>query len=187
MKQLEKHKESDFIDAVTRGIDAFEEAGRILVELIDNDPGAKARILNSGKGITEDTLDIFERIGRKQLYYRLCLNEAPGVRALRNCQFSEQIRYSDEPVEMLLYRSGKTESLKVSVWAMTPNQVKQVFGNKRIRTLGEQRAWIENERNKPQNVTIDRPYTIKRGKIIFHAPCELTVQQMGLLLAEAAA
>jgi hypothetical protein len=187
MKHLEKLNEKieQFKTAVCRGIESFEEAGRLLVEILDDDPKAREQITEGGKaGITEDTLAVFESIGRRQLFYRLCLNNAPGVRALTKCPYSEQVRFADEPIEMLLL-DGK-ESLQVGVGAMSAQQVKQVFGNRRIRTLGEQRAWLEGHKAKPQNIAIEKPYTVRRGRIVFHKPCELTIQQLGLLLAEAA-
>jgi len=185
--QLKKSDQqlNEFYNALQRGKEALEDAGRILVALIDEDPSAKERIMEGHPEITEDVLETFERIGRKQLYYRLCLLEAPGIRALKRCPYSEQVKYSTEPLPMLLV-SGKdsTDSLTLPIQALNPDQVRQVFGGHRIRTLAEQRAWIENQRGKPQRIERREPYTISKGRITFHEAVTLSASDMARLLAE---
>lgn len=178
---------SAFYDALQRGKEALEEAGKILVALIDEDASVKERIMEEHMEITEDVLETFERIGRRQLYYRLCLLEAPGIRALKRCPYSEQVKYADEPIPMLLL-NGKDSSdhLNVSVHALNPEQARQVFGAHRIRTLAEQRAWLENQRSKPRPIEKREPYTIGRGRITFHEPVTLSASDMARLLAEIA-
>jgi hypothetical protein len=177
----------EFYATLQRGKEALEEAGRILVALIDEDASVKERIMEEHPEITEDVIETFERIGRRQLYYRLCLLEAPGIRALKRCPYSEQVRYMDEPIPMLLL-NGKdsTDSLTVSVNALTPEQVRQVFGAHRVRTLAEQRAWLENQKSKPQPIAKREPYTIGKGRITFHEPVTLSASDMARLLAEIA-
>lgn len=176
---------SDFYSALQRGAEAFEEAGRILVGLIDEDPLVKDRILEAHPDITESTLETFERIGRNQLYYRLCLIEGPGVTRLKRCTFSDQVKFSTEPIPMLLVNGqDSTDHILVPVQAMQPNQARQVFGPHRIRTLGEQRAFIESERTKPQPIETQQSYTIGKGRIVFHKPVTLTISDMARLLSE---
>lgn len=178
---------NEFYEALQRGKEALEDAGRILVALIDEDASVKERIMDDHPEITEDVLETFERIGRKQLYYRLCLLEAPGIRALKRCPYSEQVKYATEPLPMLLM-NGKdsTDHLTVAVHALNPDQVRQVFGGHRIRTLAEQRAWMENQKSKPRPLERRDPYTIGKGRITFHEPVTLSAHDMARLLAEIA-
>jgi hypothetical protein len=174
-----------FYEALKTGQEALEEAGRVLVSLIDDDPAVKARIMDEHPEITEDVLETFERIGRRQLYYRLCLIESPGVRCLKRCAFSDQVTYSSEPIPMLLL-NGKdsTDHIVVSVQGMNADQARQVFGAHRIRTLPEQRAFLEREKSKPQPLEKSEPYSISKGKITFYQPITLTASEMARLLAD---
>lgn len=174
-----------FFSALQRGADALEEAGKILIEMIDEDASVKERIMEQHPEITEDVLETFERIGRRQLYHRLCLLEAAGIRALKKCPYSEQVKYSTEPLPMLLM-GGAGEQLAVPVQALTPEQVRQVFGPHRVRNLAEQRAWMENQRAKPQPLEKSKPYTLAKGKITFHEPVTLSTSDMARLLSEMA-
>lgn len=178
-------KLESFYAAIQRGKEALEEAGRILVELIDENPAVKDQIMAENPEITEDVLETFERIGRKQLYYRLCLIEAPGIRALKRCPYSEQVKYMTDPLPLLLV-NGKdsTDSLSMPVHALAPEQVRQVFGAHRVRNLGEQRAWLEAQRGKPRPVETGKPYTLAKGRITFHEAVTLTASDMARLLAE---
>jgi hypothetical protein len=176
---------NEFYAAIQRGREALEDAGAIFVSLIDEDPSIKARILDENPELTEATLEMFERIGRKQLYYRLCLLEGPGVRALKRCPYSEQVKHATDPVPMLLLNGQDlTDHINVPVHALQPEQVRQVFGANRVRSLAEQRAWLENQRGKPRPLETREPYTIGRGRIIFHEPVTLTALDMARLLAQ---
>lgn len=175
---------NSFYDALQRGKDALEDAGRILVSLIDEDVSVKERIMAEHPEITEDVIETFERIGRKQLYYKLCLLEAPGIRALKRCPYSEQVQYSTDPIPMLLLNGRESDHLTVAVHALNPEQVKQVFGGHRIRSLAEQRAWIENQKSKPRPLDKREPYTLGKGRITFHEPVTLSASDMARLLSE---
>lgn len=178
---------SDFHTALLRGQEALQEAGRILVSLLDEDISWKRRIREAHPEITEDMLETFERIGRKQLYYKLCLLEGPGVRALRRCPYSEQVKYAAEPVEMLLASAeDASDHLKVSIESLNLDQAKQVFASGRIRTLAEQRSFLDQQQRKPQVLAKPKGYTLGKGCVTFHEPVKLTAQDLARLLAEIA-
>lgn len=185
--QLEPTKSNylAFYEALQRGKDALVEAGRILVAILEEDPNAKERILEDNPEVTSDLLDTFERIGRGQLYHKLCLLETPGVRALRRCAYSDQVKYSEAPIPMLLLQArDETDHLQVSVYALNSEQTRQVFGRNRVRTLAEQRAYLEACRAKPQPLARREPYTLAKGRVTFHEPVTLTASDLARLLAE---
>jgi len=172
-------KISAFADAVKQGVEAFETAGKLLVEMLDADPSAKEKITEAQPWLTPEMLDLFERVGRRQLYSKLLLNESPGFLALRRCNYAEQERYFTDTVPMLIESSKGYETLNVALMDMTRDQVRQVFAGKHIRALPEQRAWMESERRKmPPSVSIDEPYEIRRKKLIVTRPCEFTASQL---------
>ena len=175
-----------FTSAVFSGIAAFEEAGRILVRLIEQDADVITRIVELNPGFTLDMLETFERIGRGQLYYKLTINETPGVRALRRCPYSEQVKYFEEPLELLLMEGDTTDKILVSIHALTNEQARQAIGRGRIRTIPEQRAWLESERRLPPSPLVpSKPYAARRGKVVFYEPCVLTVSELAHLISEA--
>lgn len=172
-----------FVDAFQNSMNSALEAGAILVRLIDSVGWQiKEHLIENFPGLTIEHLNTFERVGRKQLYHELLISDAPGVRALRKCTFSDQVKFWKEPLAMLL-SEGK-DVLQVSVLAMTSDQAKQVFKSGRIRTLGEQRAWMEAQKHSPIEASKQRPYIVKRGRVRFY-DCELTVSQIAQLLSEA--
>lgn len=150
------------------GTAAFQAAGDHLVRLIDKyGPGAKTTLMERWPQLTADVLATFERIGRKQLHPSTFLNESPGRRALRRCPYSEQVKYSEEPIEFLLLKDGVPETILVSIDSLTDAHAKQVFGSRRVRTLGEQRLWLEDQLRKAQNKVIvpqnSAPIHVVRG------------------------
>jgi hypothetical protein len=182
--QKTQTKIDQFVTALLRGITCFEEAGRILVELLDEEGPTVLEDIRAKnpRVITESVLETFERIGRKQLYYQLSVVNNVGTRALSRCPYSEQVKYFDSPLELL---TATGDTLLVSVDALTSDQAKQVIGPKRVRTLGEQRAYLESLKRKPQPLGKREPYTVKHGRITFHEPCTLTVSEMARLISEA--
>src|ERR1035437_2212499 len=65
---LAEHKIENFIGKVNLGVEFFQDAGKLLVEMLDENPGIKEDILEYRKGwITMDVLNTFEMIGLKQL------------------------------------------------------------------------------------------------------------------------
>jgi len=185
--QTEDQQIIDFYNALQRGKKGFEEAGLILVALIDQDASIKVRIMEQHPDVSADVLETFERIGRKQLYYQLVMCDSPGIKALRRCPYSEQVRYNEEPIPMLLL-SGKdlTDHINVQVISMNADQARQVFSASHVRPLEEQRAYLERRRSKPQPLKRREPYTIGKGRITFHEPVTLTTADMARLISEMA-
>lgn len=169
------------------GLEAWAKFGQAVVGLIEMD-GDKARqeLKERIPGFNDEHIATFERVGRRQLYAELLISDSPGVRALKRCTYSEQVKYWTDPVELLIFKTtGETDMLKVSVLALSADQAKQVFNKGRLRSLGEQRAWIEGQKLKPHPIANRQPYTVKQGKVIFYEPCTLSVSQLAQLISEA--
>lgn len=187
MQIAKKPSIESFLEDVNSGIECFERAGNTLVALIDANPKIKDDILDNCPNVTDEMLDTFERIGRRQLFYQLAIHDGPGVKALRRCTYSDQVKFFREPVPLLISDGKRVETLNVGVHALTPDQARQAFGSHRVRTLGEQRAWLESQKKKAVVVDIISPYSIHRGKITFNQPCTLSVSELARLLSEASA
>lgn len=175
-----------FIVAFNDTAKSLMELGKLLVRIADTVPHGMERLLERLPRLAPSTIHGLLKIGRGQVDERLFLGEGPGITKLRQCDIATQRKYAEEPIPVLITESGQTTHLLVSVWDMAGPQTEQVFGHGFIRTLEQQRQWLATRRPKPQNIALKRPYTVLRGKVRFHQECELTVQQLSLLLAEAA-
>lgn len=180
-----------FAECVGGAVEMLEEAGRIYVELLETNPNAKRDIAAAVPGIDQRSLDVFEKIGRKQLFYRLQLSACPGVKALARCPYSDQVLFWEKPVDLLIVKDGKPEELKVHVTAMTPEQVKQVFDRGHIRTIGEQRAWLESAKRVAPSTKFkgSKDYEVRRNlvKFKFDPPTKefvLSMREMHNILRE---
>ncbi len=171
-----------FTDLIQKGIDAWTDAGALLVKMLDANPSTRSIILESCADITEEILARFEGIGRKQIHPKTLLNNSPGMRRLRDLPYSEQERFLSTPVPLVIRKGGSTDVLQVSIQNLTSDQATQVMSSDGVRTPAAQRAWLEAHRGKV--VLKGKPYRIQGNKVIFRAGCELTARELATLLAE---
>lgn len=172
-----------FCRLIQQGIDAWTDAGKLLVAMIEAEPNARQTILDLNPDVTEEILARFEAIGRNQLHPKTLLNNSPGMRRLRALPFSEQTKFLQQPVPVLIKTQAGVDTLNVAVKNLTAQQAMQVFTPNGVRSAEAQRAWIESRRNgkRPAQGT---PYTIKGGKVTFRADCEMTARELAQVLAQ---
>ena len=171
----ELRKSSRVAELITQGIEAWLEAGKILVELLDD--GKSLESISEECGLSEDILYRFEQIGRKSLHPQLLANTSAGARALSSCGYSTQSKYIKEPVKLLL---NNGETLLVKVENMTASQVKQAFASGHVRSEGEQRAYIEamEEKRRAQSIVTENPYEISGRKVVFRQGVSMTKDEL---------
>ncbi len=130
--------ETDFLAAFKRGLEALEEAGKLLCDLLKADPGARVRLVDE-HGFDHGTLTTLEKIGAGVLHPRLA---AFGAR-YSGLPMSEQKRLASGTVPALVTKSdGTTDTIQVAILRATPEMREQVINRDHIRTLDEQRAWL---------------------------------------------
>ncbi len=170
--------------AIYTGVEAWKKAGQLLVEMIENDGLALADIAEKTE-LPLDVLSQLEKIGRNQLLPQLLLAEYPAARKLERLPMSEQSRLMIEPVEVMLLKDGDPDTLLVPIRHLTGAQVRQVFASNHVRTLAEQRQWIESQRPVSEPVKVAVPYMLtRRGSVIFNQACELTAKEMLRIVAQ---
>lgn len=76
------------------------------------------------------------------------------------------------------------ETLLVDVMNLKPAQAEQVIGFDRIRSLAEQRAWMENAAQATPPARANLPYRIVGKKLICMAGCTFERKELAKLLAE---
>lgn len=174
--------------AIQDGINAWERAGREIVNLIDINRMSLEEIAEKANCdfITPNVLAQFERIGRGQVMPKLLVMDFPASRHLQRMPLSEQQRLIDGTVQLLVIRDNGTDALMVNTKDLTKDQCKQVFSKDGVRSLGGQRAFIEDRRKKIPCTASTPSWQIKAGKVIFNSACELTRQELAVILAQLA-
>ena len=155
-----------FGELLKQGLEMIAEAGRVYVQAIDQDPDIKEKFVETFPEAGAGLWNSMEKIGRGQLHYKLYLASSAGAAALSRLPYSDQEKYINSPVELLI---GDGDKILCPVNNLTPDQSKQVFASDHIRDLGEQRAYLEDLRvKKARRVDIKAVtgYEIKKGKLI---------------------
>jgi hypothetical protein len=187
-KTIQKPLITEFVALITQGIECWNKAGEIVVQLLDEHGMTISDIAETSDFLTEDTVTRFEQLGRKQLIPRLLVADYPASRHLMRLPYSEQKRAIETSVDMLVCEGKETSVLKVSVENLTPAQCRQVFDGDQIRSIGAQRAWLEDKRGAQEiKEALEQPtsiYQVRGKRIIIRRPCELTSGQLAQMIAE---
>jgi hypothetical protein len=155
----------------------------MIADNIDQDPEFVEKLCDQCRDLSHETVHRFEQIGRKQLYPQLLLNDSPGVRRLRCLPYELQKLYSTKPVSMLLDRG---DTMEIDIRNMSPDQASQTFARDHVRTIAEQRAWIEQRKAVAEVVAENQesPYQIVGRSVVLKRTCRLTTADLAKILAE---
>lgn len=179
-------KIDSFIALFKDGVEAWIKAGEILVELVEADPHTYDYIIQKCPTLNAGILGRFEQMGRKTLHPQLLLTASPGFAKLQKLPFSLQERYIEEPIPLVVHTEDGTDVLLVQAKNMTKEQAAQVFAPGRIRTDGEQKAWLMQQRSmaaKPVNKP-EAAWVIKNGRVIFRETTSLSAGELATILAQ---
>ena len=153
MKQLltikeEQRKIEQLIDLIQKGVDAWIESGKILVELVESNPHIYDNIIQKCPTLNAGVLGKLEMMGRGMLHPRLLLGNSPGFQYLEKMPMSVQERYIEEPIPLVIETDAGTDVILVKAKDLTRDQARQVFAANRLRTEGEQKAILIDQRSK---------------------------------------
>jgi len=160
--------ESAFLTALGAGINALQHAGKALVKLMEADPEAGGRLITE-RGIPRATLVTLSRIGKGELLPELAFKPA-----MARLPAEDQKRIVEGPVDAVVIRNGKTETIKVDLRNAVPAMVDQVVAQDHIRTLPEQVQYIETRRTVPVASAKAEgvPWRVRGGKIDILRPVQ---------------
>lgn len=115
--------------------------------------------------IRSDTMIVrnMERCGRQHLLPELVIGTTTGRRYLAKLSVAEQHKYLTEPLEVM---TSSGDTLLISVDNLTPALCRQVFDGPRIRTLPEQRAWIETENRRQRARIAVAEYSVQGAYVL---------------------
>lgn len=180
-----------FGELILEGVKAWTEAGKLLVEILDEDPEAYERMTGGELGLTRAHLAKFEAIGRGALEPRLLLNGSAGYQRLAKAPVSAQREALDHGIRVYEETDeGETTHRLVKPNELSPLELAQVFApGGALRTPEEQRAWLaRREKLKALDEKAketDMPdYTVRNGKVTFRAGCTLSVGQIANILQQ---
>ena len=128
------------VAGLSRACDDLQAVAIAYVAAIDKDPAFREYLADELPNTAVGLLRNLERVGRGQLDSRIAAGGIPYGNKLARLPMSEQRQAIDGQL-MLLTSAGDT--LQVSVNTIMPAQAKQLFDVDHIRSLAEQRAWME--------------------------------------------
>jgi hypothetical protein len=183
---VKDQKIREFASLCQQGIDAWIKAGEILVELVEDDPHVFDKIISVDPRMNAGILGRFEQMGRRVLHPQLLLSDAPGFERLSQMPYSVQERFINEPIPLVVQTGSGTDILLVSAKNLTSNQARQVFGKGRVRTEGEQKAWLMDQRArkaKPSGTNIPA-WTIRGGRAVFAEGATLSAGELAVIITQ---
>jgi hypothetical protein len=176
-----------FIEAYQRGMNAWEDAGKIIVAIVDADPHAVDDIVRLCPSLTPSIIHVFERIGRGLLLPALAMDTSAGASKLRELPLSAQKRYESEPVPLVIETDKGTDILLVDVKNLTRDQARQVFAKGRIRSDGEQKAYLVEQQSVTRRLTktTEIPaWRIKNGRVVFEKGATLSAGELATIITQ---
>ena len=169
-KAIQNTPVKEFGEMFLKGMEYLLKACQLYVKTIDKDPEAIIDFEETYPDISTSAWRRFEAVGRGSLHVKLLTNLTVGAKKLERCSYTEQAKYSEEPLDVLL---ADGDMLKVGIHNLQPAQLKQVFASDHIRTRPEQRAYLESlktekviETSRKEAAEVSPPYEIKRGKLV---------------------
>lgn len=158
---------ASFIELFKAGVEAWIKAGEILVELVEDDPHVYDYIIQQCPNLNAGILGRFEQMGRKSLHPQLLLTASPGFAKLQKLPYSMQERFIEEPIPLIVHTDEGTDILLVKAKDLTKDQAAQVFATNRLRTEGEQKAWLIQQRsNAARTVGEAQPWRLSGDSLI---------------------
>jgi hypothetical protein len=176
----------EFVEAITMGHNMIHKACVGMVEKIDENPECKQEYIDAMPNVPSRTWATFESIGRNTMDFRLALGGVKNEPQIKRLPISDQNRIMDgEKLELLL--SGG-DTLMVDSTTCNKEQATQLFDKGAIRSLSEQRAFLEAEERgwemveKVQSLT--ERYRVMGSRVVVPAACELNKGDLLAMLAE---
>lgn len=141
--------------------------GDLYVYAINDDAENKEKIIEkcTAHGVPRSFFGMLERVGRDRLLPELIFKRNVAHLCLSRCEISDQRKYIAGMFDVC---TEKGETIKVSIDSMTNFQAQIVFNNGRVRTIPEQRAFIESMKVQGRvDAAMKKAtnYTVKGGKL----------------------
>ncbi len=179
---------NDFRNAFSDGLNSIVKASQIYVVAIDENPKIADDFVREFRDVIPATAWAgFEAVGRKWMHPRLLMGGGGryGSKIKRLPYSAQEQIFNGGRFDLL---TNKGDTLSVDIRELEPEQVDQIIDNNHIRTLSEQRAWLENQRTSDEEEIVqlaEKPaYVISSGKVCFRRGITMTRNEVKRLLQE---
>lgn len=186
MNEIEQKEIESFKESFLGGWASMSVGCCTYVASIDKNPAMRKCFANElGDIIPRNAWAMIESVGRKTCHPKLLMGGFVGKSSLiKRLPYSLQEQViNGERFELL---TGTGEVLLVSVHDATDEQVKQLLGPGKIRTLPEQKAWLVEQKQtaapdfNPEPVS----YRITGGKLLVRRDTEFSKRELTRILQE---
>ena len=185
MSEIVKHDYvAEFKKVFSGAIEGIVKASEIYVKAIDENPLNKVKFIESCSDfIPTDAWAGFEAIGRRWMHPKLLMGGGGKYsKNIKKLPYSDQRQIFEGARFDMLTSSG--EILKVDVRQIEPAQAEQMFDKSHIRSVAEQKAFIESRKpDKPSN-SVEVPYTFVRNGVHFTKDTVVNKEQLRRILQE---
>jgi hypothetical protein len=156
----------NIFEAFRRGIAGFTEAGKMVMDAVDNDSEAYSKIHKAHPELSFEVLEVLEKIGRGVIEPSLLFDTSPGARALIGCPIGDQRKYTKEPVLVISIEDGKQVQRMKPLPDLTQKEVRRAFNGPKIRTPDEQIDFIARD---------EKPHVISAPAVRYQILCNCNV------------
>lgn len=147
----------NFVAKIRLGIDFFQEAGAVLVKMLDIDPHCFEQIIRQTRTtgnawITLDVLKTFEQIGRKTLAVDAMFLPRHVLDRMLEMPVQTQVAIASKQVRVISgLRQGRHHETKKHLSDLTRREAPVVLGPSGVRSVAEQKK-ILNADNPPKRL-----------------------------------
>lgn len=157
---------------LTGAVEAIQEAGKILVELIAEDEDAFEKIKKALPHVTEKSLIRIRKVGLGLLDPRIMIDGSHAARRLESLPIERQKFYWENPIPVVVSTLGRPEIVQKNARELTYKEVSTVFSKDGIRNPTEQISVLRERREiKPEKI---KRYEIMGDYIFFYEKSKFT-------------
>jgi hypothetical protein len=141
-------KINQFVSKISLGVEFFQEAGVMLVEMLDEDPRIFEEIMEvtREKWITMDVLSCFEMIGRKQLAVEAMFLPRHVLNRMLEWPVDKQAALAKDSVAVVTgTKHGRHWATTKPAAKLTRTEAERVIGPKGVRSVKEQAAMLYSQ------------------------------------------
>ena len=169
-----------FIGSFQNWVQNTIEVSKQYAELVDRFPEAKEELKHRLPGVPSRTWIKFEAVGRGYMHPQLISNPHFAIPRLERMSYSDQTKAVEGKMDVL---TAQGDTLKVALSELTPEMAKQLFAHDHIRTLSEQKVYIESKRSAKLK-TVATMYKVFKDRVDVVEPCSLKKADLLRILQE---
>ncbi len=150
-----EHKINSFVGKIKLGISFFEDAGRELVEMLDQDPRIFDEIIaiSNEPWVTVEVLQTFESIGRKQLAVEAMFLPKHVLNRLIALPVGQQLEIATKPIQIVTgNRNGHARVTDMRARDLSGPQARLAIGPAGIRPVAEQKKLLLLKSHKEESI-----------------------------------